>query len=525
MGAFQKKKAEYVVVGSGPGGATVARELARAGKDVLLLEKGEDHREKWYYGTHLGGLIYCERRGFLCSDGGIHIVQGAMTGGSTNLYCAAASRPPAWMKTRFGLDLDAHVDETSRELGIAPLPQPLWGLATQRVVEAAAELGHTWAPQPKFVNVSRGEPFDCGSRCMLGCRCGAKWTANDYLDEAVRLGCRLMTGAQVKEIVVADGAAAGVVATMSRGTHTVKVEAGTVILAAGAISTPVLLQHNGIPQAGHGITMNTTAMVYGKCRGEGMFLDPPMAASYLDEENGIMLSTMLDPWMIFARNLPAKDLTNPGRLLGYGKTMGIMIKLQDEISGGVNMEGKVSKSLTDRDSWRLNQASILCRQILVQAGCDADSIFMSSPLGTDPGGTVRINDLLSANQETAIRNLYVSDASVLPEALGRPPVLTLVCLAKRLGAHLVEKASPPRKKPASTSVPAVSGTPAKTAAPKKAPKKAVKKAAKASTGKAVKKAAKKAAGKPKQKTKKAAAKEKPDTGKGKKQAPLDGAKT
>jgi choline dehydrogenase-like flavoprotein len=37
-------RADVAVVGSGPGGATVARELARAGKQVILLERGKDYR-------------------------------------------------------------------------------------------------------------------------------------------------------------------------------------------------------------------------------------------------------------------------------------------------------------------------------------------------------------------------------------------------------------------------------------------------------------------------------------------------
>ncbi len=49
-----KRQTDVVIVGSGPGGASVARHLARAGTKVLLLERGKDYRRKPYYGTYLG---------------------------------------------------------------------------------------------------------------------------------------------------------------------------------------------------------------------------------------------------------------------------------------------------------------------------------------------------------------------------------------------------------------------------------------------------------------------------------------
>ncbi len=303
-------------------------------------------------------------------------------------------------------------------------------------------MGYEWEPQPKFMNVSRGEPFDCGAKCMLGCRCGAKWTANEYVDEAVQAGCELLTGMNVKEVLVNNGKAEGVVATVSGGQGVLRVEAPTVILAAGGIGSPIILQHSGLSEAGRGMTMDTTVMVCGESRDEGMHLDPPMAVSYCDDKNGYMLSTLIDPWLLYPLIHTWHGPRNPLRFLRYGKTLGVMIKLKDEISGGISVEGKISKSLTEQDRWRLNHASNVARKILIRAGCKPDSVFVGPLRGTHPSGTVRIGELLSTQLESPVKGLYVSDASCFPEALDRPTVLTLIALSKRLAKHLLSKDKP-----------------------------------------------------------------------------------
>ena len=89
-----RDEVDVVVVGSGPGGATVARHLAQAHKRVILLERGRDHREQPYYGTHLGALLYSDRGGLLLTEEGLNIVRPLMTGGATNMFTGSAARPP-----------------------------------------------------------------------------------------------------------------------------------------------------------------------------------------------------------------------------------------------------------------------------------------------------------------------------------------------------------------------------------------------------------------------------------------------
>ena len=81
------------------------------------------------------------------------------------------------------------------------------------------------------------------------------------------------------------------------------------------------------------------------------------------------------------------------------------------------------------------------RRILIKAGADPDTIFMTPMRGTHPSGTVRIGHMLDRDLQTEVKNLYVCDASTFPEALDRPTVLTIIGLGKRLARHLLAAAA------------------------------------------------------------------------------------
>ncbi len=423
-----------IVVGSGPGGASVARDLARAGKRVLILERGRDYRRRARYGTYLGPLTYADRHSLLFTEEGLNIIRPLMVGGATNMFCGAAAYPPEWLASRYGIELRTYAEQIAAELGIAPLPPELRGAASTRIAEAAMSLGYRWDPLPKFVNPARSQRFRCGARCMLGCRCGAKWNAAEWLDDAVAHGALLLTDALVEEVLIENRKATGVIARW-RG-RKVRVDGKIVVLCAGGIGTPILLQRAGFFEAGHGMTMDTTVMVYGISKEKGNGDEPPMTWSYADDEVGYMLSPLIDPWLLYPIIALLKGPWYPLRWPWWKNTLGIMIKIKDDISGGITFEGKISKPLTERDRFRLNHGAIVARRILVRAGADPDSIFLTPLRGTHPSGTVRIGQLVDPNLQT-VANLYVCDASVFPEALGRPTVLTILSLGRRLAEHLL----------------------------------------------------------------------------------------
>jgi len=430
-----RKEAEFAVVGSGPGGASVARQLARAGRRVTLLECGRDHRRRSYYGTYLGPLTYADRHSLLFTKEGLNIIRPLMLGGATSMYCGSAARPPAWLKDRYGIDLGGHIDETVAEIGIAPLPPEQRGAASTRVAEAALSLGYEWEPLLKFMRPQRSPRFDCGAKCMLGCRCGAKWGAAEWADDAVAAGCELMTEARVDDLIIEGGQVGGVRGKW--GARPFEIEAKTVILAAGGIGTPLILQRAGFFEAGHGLTMDTTVMVCGITKENGIGTEPPMTWGYTDDEVGYMLSTLIDPWLLYPIMAVLKSPRHVLKWPRWGHTLGVMIKIKDDLSGYITLDGEISKPMSEQDQFRLNHGAIVARKILIRAGADPDSIFVTPLRGTHPSGTVRIGELLDENLQTQVRNLYVCDASTFPEALDRPTVLTILGLGKRLAAHLL----------------------------------------------------------------------------------------
>ncbi|MCI0437072.1 MAG: GMC family oxidoreductase N-terminal domain-containing protein [Gemmatimonadetes bacterium] len=435
---------DFLVIGSGPGGATVARELARHGRRVVLLERGRDWRGHPLYGTYPGALIYADRRAMLFTREGLNVIRPIMLGGATSMYCGCSAPPAPWWRERYGIDLETFASDTAHELGIAPLPPELRGEASTRIAEAGTALGMPWLPQDKFVFPQRAR-FDCGARCMLGCRCGAKWNAAEYIDDAVAAGCTVYTGTRVHLVIIEDGTATGVSGT--RGGRPFTMRARTIIVAAGGIGSARLLRASGLDAAGRGIAMDTTVMVYGHSPGRpGMGADPPMTWSAADDELGVLYSTLIDPWLMYPLIMAAKGPAWPLTWHRWGSTLGVMIKLKDEISGEVDARS-ISKGLTTADRERLARAESVAHEILKRAGCRPDTIFTTPLRGTHPSATVRIGSMLTSDLETEVRGLCVCDASVFPEALARPTVLTIIALARRLARRLLDDRQDPPSRP------------------------------------------------------------------------------
>jgi choline dehydrogenase-like flavoprotein len=431
---LQRLRAQTVIVGSGPGGATVARELTRRGREVLILEEGAYHKPVGSWRTMLKML---DHMGNFASIEGTQMVRLLTVGGSTVSFCGVAFPPPSWLKDRHGIDLTPYVDEVSRELGLAPLPDRLVGGGAQRIMAAAREEGLDWKPFPHFI-----DPAECDlscPKCMIGCAKGAKWTARDYVEEAMAAGARLKVEAHVEEVLSDGGKVTGVRGLARSGPFVV--EAERVVVAGGGLGTPMLLQASGIEAAGkNGFFIDPLCLTSGISKGPGSSHDIPMSCGTTEfQEEGIIMTDVVDPWPLYFFGLIMGGPRRPRNFLGYPKTLGIMTKSRDPLTGYIRSDGKVSKPLGKTELDLLDRGREIAGRILVRAGCDPDTILNAPPRGAHPGGTVRIDDVLDRDLQTQISGLYVCDSSVIPEPMGLPPVLTIIGLAKRLVSERLEK--------------------------------------------------------------------------------------
>jgi choline dehydrogenase-like flavoprotein len=82
--------------------------------------------------------------------------------------------------------------------------------------------------------------------CDFGCRTDARLGTNlSYVPAALGRGALLVTGARVDQVLLEHGCAAGVEAVTATGRR-VRVRAKTVVLAGGAIPTPLLMLRQGL---------------------------------------------------------------------------------------------------------------------------------------------------------------------------------------------------------------------------------------------------------------------------------------
>ncbi len=426
-----EQSCDVIVVGTGPGGATVARDLVRAGKKVLLLERGPP--------APRGGrfLEYAARqlvpgRSLLVTPELVAVVRGLTVGGSSTFYYATAFPAPLGMLQRRGIELAPDVEQVRAELRVGPLPDRMMTPMATRLLDAARSLGLPWSRLDKFIDPRAWGP---GMRFgFYGDVSGAIWSARAFVREAVEGGATLVTGARVERVLVEGDVATGVEYVQGRDRR--RVSASAVVLAAGGIGSPLLLRATGIAEAGADFFFDPLVTVAGTVRGVRLQAgEIPLSAGLVNADEGFMLADMPVPRAVHL--IFTAQVMKLRRLFAFRDTARIMVKIRDGLSGRLSSRGGVRKRLTRGDREKLDAGVRAARRILAAAG--ATDLYRTGIFGAHPGGTAKLGEVVDANLETRIRRLFVCDCSVIPEPWGLPPTLTIVALARRLARQLVTR--------------------------------------------------------------------------------------
>lgn len=271
-------EADVCVIGSGAGGAVIAAELQHAGRQTVVLEQGQYRNESDFKQLELPGMLELYLGGGLAAseDGSIAIFAGSTVGGGTVVNYMNCIRTPARIRREWasmgleGLDTpdyDRHIDAIWARLSVND------GATSQnrthkKLIAGCERLGYPHRALTRNADASCDDPRVCGY-CFAGCQKGCKQsTLKTFLQDASDAGARVIAGARADRILVHDGHAAGVEATVTHpdgSTTAVTVHAHTVVVACGAIESPALLLRSGIggPAVGKHLRLHPAGVVCG----------------------------------------------------------------------------------------------------------------------------------------------------------------------------------------------------------------------------------------------------------------------
>ncbi len=259
--------ADVVVVGSGAGGGVVAARLAVAGLAVLVVEAGPYLPEREMPALEADGMsrLYLDQGTTATSDLGVAIFAGAGLGGGTTVNWTTAIAPPDWLRDEWerehGLEglsggaTDAAIVRLREELDLQPptvIPPK-----DRLILDGASAL--RWEAAPTERNA--GPCTECGA-CGFGCRSGSKRSGlRAHLATAAAHGARILADARVERVEIADGSVTGVRGSLldaAGRTREFRITAPRVVVAAGALRTPLILHASGIahPELGRNLRLH-----------------------------------------------------------------------------------------------------------------------------------------------------------------------------------------------------------------------------------------------------------------------------
>jgi choline dehydrogenase-like flavoprotein len=469
--------ADACVVGAGAGGAVVAAELAEGGANVVVLEQGPEHDPDGFTARPPQMLARLYRDGGQTMTAGlppIGLPLGRGIGGTTLINSGTCFRTPARVLERwrqnFGLELDEAslrpcFERVERALSVSEVTPELAGRNAAVARRGAERLGWSHGYLKRNARGCVGSGV-----CAFGCPTSAKQhTGITYVPRARAAGATVVTGADVRRVLVQGGRATGLLASTGDGRE-LEVHAPVVVLAAGTIHTPALLARSGAGRAsgqlGRNLSLHpATAAVARMDETVDMARGVPQSF-YVDEfaPDGIMLETIAGPPAYVSMSLPLTGRRHAEAMAAYPQLAQVGLMVSDSGRGHLHGLGRrpVIRYDLGRSEVEKFRAGIAKLDALLRAA-GAREVYLPLParmiaaqarardlklMAFHPLGTARANARAAhgvVDGDLAVHDvggLYVADGSVVPSAPGVNPQLTIMALATRLAYHLLGATCP-----------------------------------------------------------------------------------
>ncbi len=486
-------KADVAVVGSGAGGAVVARQLARAGRSVVVLEEGD-----WVKPAEYGALTpammmrRCWREAGLSAAVAvgdtpfISVLQGRCVGGSSVLTGGVCFRIPDDVLHLWSRDLglttmtpegvDPHFRAVEAAMHVETVPEWMRSRSTDLFASGAEKLGIPMKAMQRNTQGCRGT-----SRCNFGCPHGAKMSVDiSYLPDACEAGALVLSDARVDRVDITGGVARGVrgrfVGEDGQESVPFEVRAKVVVIACGSLHTPLLLRASGVdsPHVGRHMTLHPAIRVSAIFDEEVDGWDGALQSVYSDHfvSEGIMLVSVFPPVSVLSAAFPgigAKHRAYVHKMRNVAVFGGMI----HDAGGGrvrrwVGREPLVTYRMAPVDRLALLRSMEILARMGLAAGAReiAMPIFGMDTLKSErelddfiarpprmrrvectayhPLGTAKMSAdrragvVRESGEAWQVDNLFVADGSVLPTSIGVNSQLAIMAMADKIAGGIAD---------------------------------------------------------------------------------------
>ncbi len=479
--------ADLVIVGTGAGGAMVAREAARAGLKVIALEEGahSQPRDFTQREDEMIPLLFQDAGGRTTADGAVTVLQGRGVGGSTVHNTNLCKRAPeevlkAWNLPGWGvLDLAPHYETVERDLSVTALTDADLNRNNALLKAACQKLGWKGA----LLHHNRRGCQRSGF-CELGCAYDAKENALKVLiPAAIESGADVISDCRAVRVLHdgkrASGIEARVVLSDGRLGATVTVR-GVVCLSGSAVGSAELALRSRLPDpsqsVGQGLRLHPGAAI------AGVFDEPVVGWQGVPQSYECTEKLRFDEspenvdrsWILpvfahpvgFGSALPGFGAGHMTQMRNYSRVAIFSAMLHDRTSGTVALSGqrlRVKYRLDASDEKALLHGMRACAELMLAAGAKKVLVPFSRPLeltspseldqilahgyrpldplltAVHPMGTLALGRVVELDGRwKGLERLWVADGSLFPTSLGGPPQLTIYAAAHKVAGELVK---------------------------------------------------------------------------------------